>query len=603
MTEFVAIDGEADDQGRYVLLCSSTGQVLHDPAGITTKAALDFVLELAATGRVLVCFGLNYDVNQWLAQLGPSELRRLSETGKTTWRLRYRLDWLPAKYFAIKDYKRDRYVKVCEVFGFFQSSFVKALEAWGMQAPAEVVAMKGKRGTFTAAELERVTRYCQAECALLVELMGRLAEACHGADCAPRRDWIGAGSIASSLLRRNGVHAHHAYDADLADRAHVEEGILGAYYGARVELLAQGVLVSGHARDIRSAYPAAATQLPSLAGATVRWRRKYRPELDWSIWRVRWSGQVHGQLAPFPVRGPAGAIFYPASGEGCYHQTEVRNALALGYELQVLEGWELVVRDYSRPFTWIAETYKHRAALKAAGDPAEKALKLGMNSVYGKLAQGYSVSARPPFQNYWWAGHITAVCRSRMLELAHRSRLPVMIATDGLYCARAGVKGSGRPTLGSWEPGEVAEFFCAQPGVYYGVKDGHELVKSRGFFAKEVDYGELRAGWERDGYEYVHHYTSRRFIGLKVALARNRLDLWRQWCDERRSITLLPDRKVIRSQTERDPATGMVLLFPPDGPLVSRPYTPKQSLYDDPTDAQLENMVADDQPHYDLVGE
>lgn len=597
--EFVAVDGEADAQGNYILLCDSTGRVLHNPAGIDSKQAFDFLLPLRAKHRQVVCFGLNYDANQWCKDLRPGYLRRLSEDGACTWNYRYKLTWWPSKYFGIRDNKTGQTVKVCEVFGFFQTSFVKALQAWGFTPPSEIETMKRKRGTFTAGELDRVIRYCQAECALLVKLMDALASACATAECSPRRDWIGAGAIASSLLASHGVKHAHTYDRDIAERSIVEDYILGAYFGGRVEMLAQGVMYTCHTRDLRSAYPYAATSLPSLLGAKVVTRKRFDPSRP-GIWRVRWDSQAHGQLAPFPVRTQGRAISYPRSGEGTYHTVEVATVMKLGYKIDVLGGVVLRVGVDGEPFDWVPKLYAHRAVLKSRGDPAEKALKLGLNSVYGKLAQGFG-HGQPPFQSYWWAGMITAATRARMLELAHKSKHPCMISTDGLFAWRPGTRGSTRATLGSWEPDRVDNLFCAQPGVYRGWKGDREIVKSRGFFAREVDYGELHDAWRDGGSDASYSYSSRRFIGLRVALHRNRLDLWRQWVDERRTLSLEPERKVVTG--ERHPQTGMLLLYPPYEVITSVPYRPKQSLYDDPTDDDLENMISDDQPHYQETGE
>lgn len=605
MTSFIAVDGEADSQGRYIIMCDSTGRKLVNLDGITSRQALDWLLELAGCGAEVVCFGLNYDANQWVADLGERELRRLASDGRTVWQLRYKLTWTPAKSFEIKDHKTRRWIKICEVFGFFQSSFVKALADWGLQPPAEIEVMKKRRGSFTSRELDRIISYCQAECQLLVELMNRLAQACADAECVPARNyWIGAGSIASALLRRSGVKHAHAYDVELADRELVESHILGAYFGGRVELLAQGVMDVCQTRDLRSAYPAAATDLPSLAGARTRYRKHYKPDIQHAIWRVRWTDQAHGQLAPFPCRQTDGSIIYPQSGQGAYHASEIRAALCLGYQLEILDGLELVLRPGAgRPFDWIPTVFRQRARLKAAGHPAEKALKLGLNSVYGKLAQGYG-HGQPPYQSYWWAGYITAATRAKMLRLAHASDHVAMISTDGLFAHRAAVKGSAAPTLGSWEPDQVNDLFCAQPGVYHGYRGDREIVKSRGFFAREISYEQLRETWLQDGANGVYHYDSRRFLGLRVCLHRNRLDLWRQWVDERRSISLEPARKIIPSNGRPPawhPRTNMQLLYPPPVDVQSMPYTPKQSLYDDPQDADLENMIADDQPHYESL--
>jgi hypothetical protein len=569
---FIAIDGEAID-GRYVLLADSTGRHLLSPRmdDLKTRDCFEFLLSIPRPS-IPVCFGLNYDVNQWLSNLPRSKLSELWER-HYTYHGDYRLEWIPGRWFSVKAID-GRFARVNEVFGFFQSSFVAALESWGFDAPPELQAMKRARGTFSKADERRVIAYCKSECRLLVKLMDELRAACQETGATPR-SWIGAGSIATALLAREGVADHHAYDLDLADENTVERAILGAYFGGRVELLHQGVHSRVRSLDLRSAYPAAALELPSLRGARLRHRRRFAPEREHAIWRVRWDLDRGTLIAPFPVRHKL-SIYYPLEGEGHYHATEVRAALAAGYPLEVLEGWVLEQKDDARPFSFVRRVYRERARLKAEGRAAEKALKLGLNSVYGKLAQGYGYGARPRWQSYFWAGYITARTRARVLETMTRTGSVVMVSTDGVFTRSSKPKiATEGAALGSWEAGALDLLFAAQPGVYQGFTAERELLKSRGFFAREVDYDELRAGFETEGAEYVHRYDSTRFVGLGSALALTDFGLWRRWVTAPRSLSLAPERKVATSD-----GNGGNLLYPCDGPLTSEPYAPKMSLLD-----------------------
>ena len=44
MKMFVAIDGEADNNGNYIVMCDSTGRTLYRPQGICSFDALNFIL-------------------------------------------------------------------------------------------------------------------------------------------------------------------------------------------------------------------------------------------------------------------------------------------------------------------------------------------------------------------------------------------------------------------------------------------------------------------------------------------------------------------------------------------------------------------------------
>jgi hypothetical protein len=422
--------------------------------------------------------------------------------------------------------------------------------------------------------------------------MEQLREACDEAGLTPHR-WIGAGSIASALLSRQGMADHHSYDLDIGTEQVVGDAVLGAYFAGRIELMRQGVFHRVKTADLRSAYPAAARQLPSLDGAKLVRRKRFDPDKH-GVWRVRWDchangargegnggGQLTGLLAPFPVRQKM-RIHWPLAGEGFYHGVEVAAAIAAGFPVEVLEGW--VLRESGeRPFGWIESIYQERKRMKAEGRAAEKMVKLGLNSVYGKLAQGFGYKGRPRWQNYFWAGYITAATRARILQFASRSAGLLMIATDGIFATAPAGLGRARG-LGSWEGGEVEQLFTAQAGVYQGITADGEILKSRGFFASEVDYDELRAGYELEGPNYIHHYQSTRFIGLGVALMRKDFTLWRNWNRETRSLILAPERKGV---------DGEGVLTPPPGPLVSEPYQPKVDLIEG---RSLDQMQGQDQP-------
>lgn len=585
---FIAIDGEAfvDSEG-YGLLANSLGQTTTDlrQGGLHTVRCFEFLLRTPKPS-IAVVFGLNYDVNNWLRDLPKHTLKALWETHVCYWR-DYRIEWVPGRWLAIKE-MGGRYIKVHEVFGFFQSSFVKALEAWGIGAPAELARMKAERGTFLTKEIDSVTRYCLSECDLLLELMDQLRAACREANIMPR-SWIGAGAIAMALLGRQEMDDHHSYDLDLASEQVVEDVVLGSYFAGRIELLRQGIFNKVKTADIRSAYPAAAMSLPSLDCAKLRRRKRYQPPPVHGIWRCRWDlGDSPPLVCPFPVRHKH-AIFYPARGSGWYHGVEVQAALELGYPIEILEGYVLEVRDHSKPFAWIKPVFAERQRLKDEGHAAEKVVKLGLNSVYGKLAQGYGFNSRPRWQCYFWAGFITASTRSKVLRAVSAAHEPIMVATDGVFCRKLPPNVREGSQLGHWELGKVNQLFAAQAGVYQGIMPDREILKSRGFFAAEVDYDVLREGFESEGAHYVHHYPSKRFMGLGVSLARKDFSVWRTWRKETRSLLLIPERKGLRSDG---------VLTPHRGPLDSDPYRPKVTLIDQRALDQMQGM---DQPMRETI--
>lgn len=559
---FLAIDGEATEDDYTLLAASDNSKVVNlSRGGLSTKQCLDFLLTRPKR-HILVCFGLGYDVNNWLRDVPRDILEHLWEENHCYWG-DYRIEWVPGCWFKVK-HVYGATVTVHEVFRFFQSSFVKALESWNIGQPEEIARMKAERGTFKRVDIEAVTKYCLKECELLVELMNQLRDVCIEVNMVPRK-WIGAGALAAGLLNREGMQEHHAYDLDIATDSVATDVVLGAYFAGRIELLHQGVHKAVKTVDIRSAYPAATQDLPSLAGAKLVHRKRFDPTKH-GIWHVSWDYRQNPPLiSPFPTRQKQ-AIYWPSAGTGWYHGVEVAAVINAGYDITVHEGWVLK-ESGKRPFNWIAPLFAERKRLKEEGRAAEKVVKLGLNSIYGKLAQGYGFNSRPDWQCYFWAGYITAATRAKVLSAAVRSKGVIMISTDGVFCKQPGVKPGS--DLGGWEFGAVDELFAAQAGVYQGITPEQEILKSRGFFAQEVDYDELREGWETEGANYIHHYDSTRFIGLGVALMRKDFGVWRQWVTERRALILNPERKQLGDN-------GILTPYP--GPLESEPYVPKLTL-------------------------
>lgn len=591
---FTAIDGEAIGEGadaRYVLLAASTGRHVYDIEGLSTRACLDFILDHQQPGGEIVGFGIGYDVNQWIADLTVPQLRELWTSGSCI-HGGYLLRWLRGRRFFVKDLRRTgRFAFVQETFGFFQSSFVRALTDWGLEPGESMLAMKQARGSFTDRQRQQIIDYCLTECRQLVELMNRLAAAVDTAGCVPNPHmWIGAGQLASRLLDEQHVKPHHRHDSELTTDAGYQ-ALLCAYFGGRAELLRQGTLQPVSTYDLRSAYPWATTLLPSLRYGSMKRRRRYDPAVKHGIWRARWEN-LPGQIMPLPVRVKR-TISYPRSGRGWYHACELTAALQLGYDIDITEGYAFENHgDDFRPFAEpIPRLFIQRRYWQQTGNPAQKALKLALNSIYGKTAQGFTDrGAAPKWQSYLWAGEITARTRARMLTLAVRAKDPMMIATDGLFCRKAP---AGRPSeqIGGWEHGTLDWLFCAQPGVYQGRHGDDDVLKSRGFFVRDVDFTELHAGWLADGPEYVYTYVSHRFLGLGQALQRiDGLEHWRQWVDVPRKINLMPQRKLLARNHRGD---GWLCQPIPHAGGDSEPYRPKGALLESDDD---DNAAAMDQP-------
>jgi hypothetical protein len=533
----------------------------------------------------------------------------------------FSLQWIPRKMFQLysPDYKTR--LRLYDTFGFFQSSFVQALSAWNIEDPhGEIKRMKTERARFEREQYDEIRQYCLSECRLLVALMDKLDASMKSAGIT-LRSYMGAGSVAGALLQKERVKKSHESDSTYSEQ--VQAAIYSAYFGGRIEIFQQGIFENVLSYDIVSAYPYQCLSLPRLKDG--QWRKAkleeiVKPKLD-AIWRVEWDVTSRRDVMPFPLRKKQ-SIYYPQNGRGWFHHAEVQAALALyPDEINVLEGHVFEPANDEKPFAFVREYFAKRQEAKERGDPAEKAYKLGLNSLYGKTAQGIAYKGEPPFRSLYWAGKITSGTRARLLDCA--SLWPsgvISIATDGIVFNAA-----DRPVieeskaLGGFERTQIDELFIAQPGIYYArTSDGKEIKKSRGFFTREIDYDDLREGWIRDGTTFTQKAvcecghaetrhenshcnrcdcngfsTRRRFIGIGVALMRKDFSVWRTWQESDRILSLNSSRKFYATE---EPARRMPLL-PPRFPQIidSEPYIPKGSTLE-ARDAMIELVSQMEQP-------
>ena len=571
---FVAWDGEgADIRGRhrYVLLQSSEGERAISPRGLDSATLLHTLAQGLAKHRnsIHVGFAFSYDVNMMLGDLPRHAIERLWAGGWVTWR-RFRMQYRPRKSFTIHErtWNGERWVErggvVWDVFGFFQSSFVKALKSYQV-GDADVVAnierMKGERSDFKATQLPAIAEYCEQECRLLVELMQKLYQYLRDAELRVTR-WDGAGAAAAALLKREGIKAYKGESP-----AAVLEASRHAYAGGRIEAVQYGhTSAPVYHYDIRSAYPAAMVGLPCLAHGHWVVNPK-RPERErFAVCRVRYRFDQR-RIYPFFWRAPDGAIYFPREGEGWYWLPEVRAAQAamrggdLGGELDILECWAWRRNCTCQPFGWLPELYEQRAQWKREGVGAEKALKLAINSLYGKTAQqvGGRNGKPPSYHQLEWAGWIT----SRTRALLYYSALPavrqdalIMIATDALYTTVPLALDGDK--LGGWEAQTHSGITVVQSGVYW-TDDGEDApAYCRGFDPGSLSRAAVLDGWRR-GARAVNGSSSR-FIGMGRALQGEKSwRVWCQWITQARGLALHPEEgKRVPTGRAKRPDRGMI---------------------------------------------
>ena len=513
---------------RYVMLANSDGDCLEGHS-LSTRDCFEFLLNVAQkipeSARVRhVWFGSGYDTTMILRDL-PREitlaiLKNETQLPRHVWydRGEWRLDrrrsdphtgtcyaihytnrkcfrlarFVPGKKFVRNAKGRnvpnyDAHITLWDTFGFFQGSFVQSLKTFDVKiAIDKMAAMKERRSTFADSDTNDMRAYCIEECKALRILIHTLFGHFWAAGLRPKR-LDGAGAVASAALLKENVKEHIAPEPD-----HLRVPIATAFFGGRIELLRLGQISSLYAYDLSSAYPAALITLPSLVGT---WSKGEPGDVE--IIRVRYCFPEGLRLYPLPYRDPRGSICFSASGEGWYWGPEVacaqRFAAVHGGSVQRLESWGFNPVSVARPFAFIGKYFDRRRTWQREGNGAEKALKLALNSLYGKTAQqlgGHRASPGipekfPPYFSFVWAGLTTAITRARLMDAVMNDLdAVVMFATDGIFTTRPlaiEIVNGDAKYLGGWESKTYEAGVFAQAGVYWTYDGKKWLARCRGF--------------------------------------------------------------------------------------------------------------------------
>jgi hypothetical protein len=249
-----------------------------DKRPLTLIEMLDWLTELPEKygAATFISYGFNYDVTiilQAVADYMPSvayrkvyeicKKERLGSKGAIKVKGHvfvgdYAIDWVKGKRLVTKKFRDPddpkagfiRRITVYDVFGFYQSSFlkvVKSLQKMGLATGEEVASIerdKARRQNFDQVPLEEVKAYTELELRKLSLAAVKLRD---GFDYMKIRlgSWSGAGAAAASLIHARGVYDHYAGWVNKRDPSPEQLIAHAAYYGGHIELLKQGYSEAG----------------------------------------------------------------------------------------------------------------------------------------------------------------------------------------------------------------------------------------------------------------------------------------------------------------------------------------------------------------------
>ena len=548
MKNFVPFDGEGIGlkPHNYFLLAALDDYPLIEKnrKQLPLLEMLDYLTQDKFSESVNVWFSFNYDCNMILREL-PIDLQTEVFHSETIQFGNYRIKYIPKKILSIKT--KGKVYTHYDVFGFFQTAFVKSLENWKIEVPEIIVKGKAARENFGDWTNKDIIEYNNQELILLRQLMEKL-EIQLLSNNINLSSYHGAGTIANYLLN------HWNFKYFLPNKDSISKQIAlwrrKAYFGGRIELFKRGYFYDIFHYDINSAYPSAMRTLPALNNA--QWDYIENPSKNdlidangnplFGMVKVKWTSKsIVGCL---PYRNKNGQILFPQNGAGIYHIVEVLAALSKSQYKIKMES----ARILRQPYTFmlndkISELAKERLRLKKINVLQSYPLKLGMNSIYGKLAQKPNEKGKlPQFRELLFGGYVTAFARAQLLKYIN-SESVILFATDGIYSTTK-VNCPIGDNLGEFEFSKHEKGLFLLAGIY----EVDNELKTRGY-SNKLNVVEI---WNHQAAQnnisllnprIPFKVPDRRFIGIRKGLTFLDKSIICTFQDEMRKISIDENRK------------------------------------------------------------
>ena len=435
----VGIDTETHD-GNIFLICDSDGNFLDYP-DITFDGIAEFLFK--HEGSWLFCYNLQYDA-ECILKLLPSEVfdpyrkkKRLRFEYKN-----YTITYIPKKQLKIQ--KGSHTVSLYDIAQYYEGKSLPEAYSKNIRKPLDpqYLKMKEERKGFTLRRYLRhkkqIRNYCIKDCIITKELAEHWLDTFFGAYDFYSANWISSGYLAEKVLIHNRIPIP-LFNETLYD---IQKLAWESFYGGRFELIQRGFIGYCCLYDINSAYPYALTFLPDITDGKWIASKKINPNSALGFFHIRAKIDYTVKIAPFPFRTVNNRIIYPSGEFETFVTLEELKAVTGDPKIKykIIDSYQFIPNGSCKyPFKeFINEQYDKRVILKKEKNPLERAIKIILNSMYGKTAQRVNNQMGNLF-NPVIASYITGFARAQLYKFVKDHHLEndiVAFATDSIACRK-----------------------------------------------------------------------------------------------------------------------------------------------------------------------
>jgi hypothetical protein len=424
-------------------------------------------------------------------------------------------------------FEQRKILDIHDVGSAFTGSFEKVIDTWqpALSRVERMVIKHGKRARtkgFPGWPDSRIEWYSEAECiagARTVRLLLETITEVSAVTIKPTR-LFGSGSVAGEINQHHKVARRTETHVDPV----VDLIATMTYFGGLIETPVLGRVVGQvEEDDFCSAYPSFASKLPCMRNGHGRWEHsKGEPHVSRETLghvRAGWSVQALS-TGPFVIRLIDDRVVAPLNADNVWVTMAEYQAASerFGPDIYAYEAWWWVPEcDCPPPFAWMIPFYVEREKIKTrmkgcsgsewlALNCRQEAIKLILNSAYGKLAQRRPTLGK--YTNLHYASHITgstrAALRSRTWALEDAGFTVVYQHTDGIrYLGDPCVLDHGTHLGDVKAEKPSADLLIIQPGLVAagkgksatrGVKESSFKAQARDW-AAEADLTQPPTAW------------------------------------------------------------------------------------------------------------
>lgn len=385
----IGLDTETDMDGNIFLVCDSNGDFIDYP-NITFDNLAKFFLKYE--GKWVFCYNLGYDAT-CILKLLPKEILdsyKLDRKLKFNYK-EYEIHYIPNKQLTIR--KGNHSVNFYDIAQYFDRK--PLAEAYskniGKTLDSEYLQMKEKREDFSLSyylrHKKQMRKYCIADCILTKELAEKWLYTFHEVFSFYPRNWVSSGYLAEKVLINYGIYVPRFNETDYA----VQELARNCFYGGRFELIRKGFIGKCYLYDINSAYPFALTTIPDILDGKWISGTKIHSKAKLGFFHILADIDFSVKICPFPFRKKNGTIVYPFGKFETFVTLEELKSIEGDPRIKytILESHQFIPnKNCIYPFKkYIEDLYDRRMELRDEGNKQEQAIKIILNSTYGKTAQ------------------------------------------------------------------------------------------------------------------------------------------------------------------------------------------------------------------------